>query len=209
QGIRMRRRGHRGSAVLLVAGFPGIEAAILFRLRRRTAAGAASALAVAPPVRAGIALELVLLGGSLGFRGEERLPVGDRDLVVIGVNFGEGEETVAVSAIFHERGLQGGLHPGDPGEIDVSLELLLGLRFEIEFFDSVTADYDYSCFLRVRGVDQHLVRHYDVSPRQAGRGALSLDAWRHTALTGRSSECLPGGRPGNTESLRPHACETE
>ena len=37
---------------------------------------------------------------------DQRQTVGDRDLVVIGVDFAEGEEAVAVAAIFDEGGLQ-------------------------------------------------------------------------------------------------------
>src|SRR5690606_20232502 len=33
---------------------------------------------------------------------DQRLPVGDRDLVIIGVDFGEGEETVPVTAVIDE-----------------------------------------------------------------------------------------------------------
>ena len=66
--------------------------------------------------------------------GIERLPVRDRDLVVVGVDFVEGQEAVAIAAIVDERRLERGLHAHDLGEIDVSFELLPGSRFEVEFF---------------------------------------------------------------------------
>ena len=37
---------------------------------------------------------------------DQRLPVGDRDLIVIGMNFAEGEEAMAVAAIIDEGRLQ-------------------------------------------------------------------------------------------------------
>jgi hypothetical protein len=37
---------------------------------------------------------------------DQRLPIGDRDLVVIRMNFAESEEAVAVAAVIDERGLQ-------------------------------------------------------------------------------------------------------
>jgi len=43
-----------------------------------------------------------LVGGGLGLGLQQRLTVSDRDLVVIRVDFAEGEEAVTVSAIFDE-----------------------------------------------------------------------------------------------------------
>ena len=65
--------------------------------------------------------------------GIERLPVRDRDLVVVGVDFVEGQEAVAIAAVVDKCRLERGLHAHDLGEIDVSLELLPGSRFEVEF----------------------------------------------------------------------------
>ena len=39
---------------------------------------------------------------------EQPLPVGDRNLVVVGMDFAEGEKPVPVAAIFDESGLQAG-----------------------------------------------------------------------------------------------------
>jgi hypothetical protein len=105
----------------------------------------------------------------LGFRGlgaQKRLPIGYRDLIVVGVDFAEGKETVTVSAILDESSLEGWFYAGYPREIDVSFELLLVLRLEIEFLDAVTAYYDNPRFLRVGGVYKHFVGHYFVSRRQ-------------------------------------------
>ena len=52
---------------------------------------------------------LALLGG------DQRLPVGDRDLIVIRVDFVERQETVAVAAVVDERRLQRGFDAGDLG----------------------------------------------------------------------------------------------
>ncbi|MDH2348012.1 hypothetical protein [Bradyrhizobium sp. SSUT77] len=82
-----------------------------------TAAGVAVAR-TAPAVGAILALFLGLaMGLLLGF--DQCLPVGNRDLVVIGMDFAEGEEAVAVAAIFDEGGLERGFDPGDLGEVDV------------------------------------------------------------------------------------------
>src|SRR5690606_17587924 len=40
-----------------------------------------------------------------GLGPQERLPVGDRDLIVVGMYFTEGEETVAIASVFDEGGL--------------------------------------------------------------------------------------------------------
>ena len=72
-------------------------------------------------VRVALAAVLVILfRGLVGLGAQQRLTVGDRDLVIVGVNFAEGEETVAVAAILDERRLKRRFDAGDPREIDVS-----------------------------------------------------------------------------------------
>ena len=113
-----------------------------------------------------LGLLVVFVLGLLRFGAQQGLTVGDRDLVIIGVNFTEGEKTVTVAAIFDKGCLEGRFDAGYAGEVDVSFELLLVLGFKVEFFDAVTANDDNACFLRVGGVYQHLVGHYLVSCRQ-------------------------------------------
>jgi hypothetical protein len=50
------------------------------------------------------------------------------------VDFAEGEEAVAVTAIFDERGLQRGFDPRDLGQVDVAAKLPPGGGLEVEFF---------------------------------------------------------------------------
>ena len=64
-------------------------------LRRRSARRSAAASASASASRLGLGLFL-----------QQRLPVRDRDLVVVGMDFVEGEEAVAVAAVVDEGGLQ-------------------------------------------------------------------------------------------------------
>ncbi len=108
QGVRLR--------ALLVAA-----AAIL------AAAPAASAAPVAAAALLGFAVLVFLRPSLLGLGAEQRLPVGDGDLVIVGMDFAEGQEAMAVAAILDERGLQGRLHPRHAGEVDISFELLLVL----------------------------------------------------------------------------------
>src|SRR5690606_740987 len=87
--------------------------------------------------------------------GHDGFAVGDRDLIVVGVNFVEGEEAVAVAAVLDEGGLQAGLYAGDLGEIDVPAKLATRAGFKIEFLN-LAAVYDRDArFFRVRRVDQH------------------------------------------------------
>ena len=95
----------------------------------------------------------------LGLFAHQRFAVGVGDLVVVGMDFVEGQEAVAVAAVFDERGLQAGLYPGDLGEIDVAAELLLGAAFEIELFNPGSVHDHHPRFFRVGGVDQHFLRH--------------------------------------------------
>ena len=57
----------------------------------------------------------LFLGGVLGFLAEQGFAIGLGDLVIIGVDFAEGQEAVAVSAIVDERRLERRFDPGDLG----------------------------------------------------------------------------------------------
>ena len=95
----------------------------------------------------------------LGFLAQQGFAVGDGDLVVVRVDFVEGEEAVAVAAILDEGRLQRRLNARHLGEIDVSAKLLLGLAFEIEFFNPSSVHDDHTRLFGVCCVDQHLLRH--------------------------------------------------
>ena len=91
---------------------------------------------------------------------DQCLTVGDRNLVVVGVDFAESQETVAIAAIFDERGLQRRLYACDLGEIDIAAQLLALGGFEIKFFDAIAANHDNPGLFRVGGIDQHFVGHF-------------------------------------------------
>ncbi len=92
------------------------------------------------------------MGALIGF--DQRLTIGDGDLIVIGMNFAEGEKAVAVAAIFDEGGLQRRFDPRDLCEIDIAAQLFALRGLEIKFFDAVAADHDDPGLLRVGGIDQ-------------------------------------------------------
>jgi len=115
---------------------------------------------------------------------DQRLTVGDRDLIIVGMNFAEGEKSVAVSAVFDEGGLERRLDPRDLGEVDVAAQLLALGCLEIKFLDTIAADHDDPGLFRVGRIDQHFVGHFltlggggRVAPR--AHGALSGDATVH------------------------------
>ena len=70
---------------------------------------------------------------------EQRLPVGDGDLVIVGMDFREGEKAVPVAAVIDKGGLQRRLYARDLGEVDIAAKRFAAGGFEIEFFDAVTA----------------------------------------------------------------------
>ena len=90
---------------------------------------------------------------------DQRLPVGDRDLVVVGVDFAKGEEAVAIAAVVDERRLQRRLDARDLGEIDIAAKLPAVGQLEVEFLDPIAAQHDHPGFLRVGRVDEHFVGH--------------------------------------------------
>src|SRR5690606_38949322 len=57
--------------------------------------------------------------GMLRLFGEQRFAIFLRDLVVVGVDFAEGEEAVAVTAKVDESRLQRWFYPGNLGKIDI------------------------------------------------------------------------------------------
>ena len=95
---------------------------------------------------------LVLIVVRLGHDG---FAVGDRDLIVVGVDLVEGQEAVAVAAVFDEGGLQAGLYAGDLGEVDIAPKLASGAGFEIEFLNLPAVHDGDPGLLRVGRIDKH------------------------------------------------------
>ncbi|WP_347341739.1 hypothetical protein [Bradyrhizobium uaiense] len=125
------------------------------------AMAAATGIAMARP--AAMAAVLVLffglpMGAFVGF--DQRLTVGDRDLVVVGMDFAEGQEAVTVAAIFDEGSLQRRLYARDLGEVNVAAQLFALGGLEIKLFDAIAADHNDPGLFRVGGIDQHLVGHF-------------------------------------------------
>jgi len=83
------------------------------------------------------------------FVGDQRLPVGDRDLIVIRMDFRERQEAVAVAAVVDEGGLERGLYPRDLGEIDVAAQLAAVRGLKVEFLDPVAAQHHHPGLLRM------------------------------------------------------------
>ncbi|WP_295848910.1 hypothetical protein [Tardiphaga sp.] len=126
------------------------------------AAAAAARIAVARALAAAAGSVVGLffglaMGALVGF--DQRLTVGDWDLVIIRVDFAESEETVAIAAIFDESGLQRRLNARYLGEVNVTAELLALRGLEIKLLDAIAADHDHPGLFRVGRVDQHFVWH--------------------------------------------------
>ena len=178
--VRMHFAGIRAFVLMRLAfvglgRLGGILAGVLDDVALDTVAMAAAArIAVARAATVAVrgavlALFLSLAVGALvGL--DQRLTVGDRDLIVVRVDFAERQEAVAVAAIFDERRLQRRLYARDLGEIDIAAELLALGGLEIKFFDAIAADHNDPGLFRVGGVDQHLVGHFGTLDG-GGRGA--------------------------------------
>ncbi|WP_456723299.1 MULTISPECIES: hypothetical protein [unclassified Bradyrhizobium] len=125
------------------------------------AMAAAAGIAMARPAAMAAVLVLFLglaMGALVGF--DQSLTIGDRDLVVVGMDFAEGEEAVPVAAILDEGSLQRRLYARDLGEVNVAAQLFALGGLEIKLFDAIAADHDDPGFFRVGGIDQHLVGHF-------------------------------------------------
>jgi len=99
------------------------------------------------------------MGALVGF--DQRLPVGDRDLVTVRMDFAEGQQAVPIAAIFDEGGLQRWLYARDLGEVDIATQLLALCGLEVKLFDAIAADHNDPGLFRVGGVDQHFVGHFE------------------------------------------------
>jgi len=97
------------------------------------------------------------MGALVGF--DQGLTVGDRDLIIVGMDFAEGQKAVAVATVFDKGRLQGRLYARDLGEIDVAAQLLALGGFKIKFFDAIAAHHNDPGLFRVGGIDQHFVGH--------------------------------------------------
>ena len=116
--------------------------------------------------RLGAALHLLVLG-------QQRLAVGDGDLVVVRVNLVERQESVAIAAEVDERRLQRRLDAGHLGEIDVALELLLGRGLDVVFVELVATGHDDANLFGMRAVNQHALGHI-YSPTRSLAGPREL-----------------------------------
>ncbi len=123
-------------------------------------AALARTASTAAPTASGAPVDLGI-GSALGalLLLDQRLPVGDRNLVIIGMDFTEGEEAVTVAAVFDESGLKRRLDPRYLREVDIAAELAAGGGLEVEFLDPAAAHHHDPGLLRVGGVDEHLIGH--------------------------------------------------
>jgi hypothetical protein len=138
-------------AAHLIAPAPGATMA--------RATPAAAAAATGSPAAVTAVVLVVLLARLALLVVEQRLTVGDRDLVIVGMNFAERQEAVAITAVIDEGRLQRRLYARDLGEIDVAAKLLALRRLEIKFFDAIAAHDHNPGFLRMGRVDEHFVCH--------------------------------------------------
>ena len=121
------------------------------------------------------------LGLGLGFRfgllGQQRLPVGDRDLVVVGMDFAEGQEAVAVAAVVDEGRLQRRLHARHLRQVDVAAQQLARGQFVVELLYPAVAQHHDPGLFRVRGIDEHLVAFVHVMGSLAPRRPAERRSW--------------------------------
>ena len=136
-------------------------------------------------------LLLVLL--LLRFGIQQGLTVADGDLIIVGMDFGEGQKSVPVAAVVDKRRLQRGFDPGYLREIDIATQLSLVGGFEIEFLNPAAAQNDDPGFFRVRRVDKHLVGHYGLVGACVGAGAKARP--RHRSKRGERT-VVPRGTTG-------------
>ena len=113
--------------------------------------------------------------GLLGLKVQQPLPVGDRNLIVIRVDFAERQEAMPVAAILDEGRLQTRFHPHDLGEVYIAFELAFRRRLDIKVFEAIPVQNHDAGFFRVRGIDQHTLGHQE---QNSGAPAVATPAPR-------------------------------
>jgi hypothetical protein len=73
------------------------------------------------------------------------------------MDFGKGQEPMAIAAVINKGRLQRRLDPRHLGKIDISRQLPLVYSFKIELFDTVSIDHNNPSFLGMGGVDKHFL----------------------------------------------------
>lgn len=99
----------------------------------------------------------LFLGFGTCFLVDERLTVGHRDLVIIGMDFVERQKAVPIATIVDERRLQRRFDPRDLGEIDIAAQQFPGSALVIELlYPASTQNHDPGLF-RMGGINEHFV----------------------------------------------------
>src|SRR6202011_5489208 len=125
------------------------------------AAAAAARIAMPRAAAAGTVFGFLFglaMGALVGF--DQSLAVGDRDLIIVGMDFAEGQKSVAVATVFDKGRLQRRFYARDLGEVDVAAQLLALGGFKIKFFDAIAAHHNDPGLFRVGSIDQHFVGHF-------------------------------------------------
>ena len=91
---------------------------------------------------------------------DQGLTIGDGDLVIVGMDFAEGQKAVAIATVLNEGRLQRWFDAGDFREVDVAAQLLALGRLEIKFLDAISAHHNHPGLFRMGGIDQHFVGHF-------------------------------------------------
>ena len=152
---RARRRiGIAAFAVIIV--MPIIAVVIAFRITIGVIVAVVTARVI---FRIGLGTKRGFFGGMLGFFAEQRVAILFGDLIIIGVDFAEGQEAMAIAAVIDKRRLKRRFNPCYLGEIDIAFELLTLSRFEIKLFNPGSLDDGNPGFFPVPSVDQHTHGH--------------------------------------------------
>jgi hypothetical protein len=110
--IMRHRLGVRPVVLERLGGLRRIEGRALDHLALDAIAMATAAASIAMAGTAAVAGAVFVLFLGLAMSAlppDQRLSVGDRDLIIVGMDFAKGQESVAVAAIFDEGRLQRGL----------------------------------------------------------------------------------------------------
>src|SRR5216117_2732929 len=85
----------------------------------------------------------------------------------------EGEESVALGAVVHERGFEAGLDPRDDAFVDVAFSLLFCGRFDVEVYQLLALDDRDTEFLGLCRIEKHAL-HSSILPRARAGQTKSL-----------------------------------
>lgn len=103
---------------------------------------------------------VVLREWGIGLRLKKGKEVGERNMVIVGMNLGKWKEEMEIEEILKEWRMKRRLEKGEEWEVDIEFKMFIMLRLEIELLNIVEESEDKEGIIRVGGIYKNFVGNY-------------------------------------------------